>query len=226
MTRLEKYLIATASEIIEAETTVSRYFVIGNVKIRVSDHWGKNSDADLHVLIPYNGGTNYIVTIKDSPGKFLIWNAKQIKEFIPSLQIMKGLKESVNTPPKPKDSAVQKIQLALNNDSTNGNSLEFKGNIIESSLKEKNLTSNQREVLRRSKSTWNISHIGTLPRMVKMDLGLKNGSINEDVQIFLTCTSLTYVEFLNIYKIIVVDNDKVPTIRLLQEAYSLLTLNS
>lgn len=32
MTRLEKYLLATASEIIEAETTVSRYFVIGNVK--------------------------------------------------------------------------------------------------------------------------------------------------------------------------------------------------
>lgn len=53
MTRLEKYLLATASEIIEAETTVSRYFVIGNVKIRVLDHWSKNSDADL--LMSSNG---------------------------------------------------------------------------------------------------------------------------------------------------------------------------
>ena len=222
MTRLEKYLIATASEIIEAETTVSRYFVIGNVKIRVSDHWGKNSDADLQVLIPYNGGTKYIVTIKDSPGKFLIWNANQIKEFIPSLQIMKGLKEAINTPPKPKNSAVQKIQLALNNTSTDGSSLEFDGTIIESRLKEKQLTSKQREVLRRPKSTWDISQIGTLPSMVKVDLGLSNGSINEDVQIFLTCTSLTYAEFLNIYKIIVVDNHKTPTIKLLQEAHSLI----
>lgn len=222
MTRLEKYLIATASEIIEAETTVSRYFVIGNVKIRVSDHWGKNSDADLHVLIPYNGGTKYIVTIKDSPGKFLVWNANQIKEFIPSLQIMKGLKEAITTPLQPKDSAVQKIQLALNNTSTDGSSLEFNGTIIESRLKEKQLTSKQREVLRRPKSTWDISQIGTLPNMIKVDLGLKNGSINEDVQIFLTCTSLTYIEFLNIYKIVVVDNNKVPTIRLLQEAYSLI----
>lgn len=42
MTRLEKYLVAT--EIIEAETTVSRYFVIGNVKVRVSDHLSKMSD--------------------------------------------------------------------------------------------------------------------------------------------------------------------------------------
>lgn len=152
----------------------------------------------MHVLVPYNGGTKYIVTTKDSPGKFLIWNANQIKDFIPSLQIMKGLKESVTS--EPKDSAVQKIQLALNNP----DSLEFDGNIIESRLKEKNLTAKQREVLRRAKSTWDISQIGTLPGMV--NLGLSNGSINEDVQIFLTCTSLTYNEFLNIYKIIVVDN--------------------
>lgn len=45
MTRLEKYLVATATEIIEAETTVSRYFVIGNVKVRVSDHLSKMSDG-------------------------------------------------------------------------------------------------------------------------------------------------------------------------------------
>ena len=222
MTRLEKYLLATASEIIEAETTVSRYFVIGNVKIRVSDHLIKNSDADLHILIPYNGGTKYIVTTKDSPGKFLVWNANQIKDFIPSLQIMKGLKEPVTSAPKPKDSAVQKIQLALNNTNPDSNSLEFDGNIIESNLKEKNLTAKQREVFRKAKSTWDISQIGTLPSMVKVDLGLNNGSINEDVQIFLTCTSLTYNEFLNIYKIVVVDNHKTPTIKLLQEAYSLI----
>lgn len=90
MTRLEKYLLATASEIIEAETTVSRYFVIGNVKVRVSDHWSKMTDADLQVIIPYNGGTKYVVTIKESPGKFLVWNANQIKDFIPSLQLIKG----------------------------------------------------------------------------------------------------------------------------------------
>lgn len=79
MTRLEKYLLATASEIIEAETTVSRYFVIGNIKIRVSDHVSRNSDADLQVVIPYNGGTKYIVTIKDNSGKFLVWSGMLIR---------------------------------------------------------------------------------------------------------------------------------------------------
>ena len=220
MTRLEKYLLATASEIIEAETTVSRYFVIGNIKVRVSDHASDNSDADLHILIPCNGGTKYIVTVKDSPKKFLVWNATQIKDFIPSLQILKNLKE-VNVS-KPKESAVQKIQLALNNTNSDAHSLEFDGNIIKSRLKEKNLTTKQRAILRKAKSTWDISQIGTLPSMIKIDLKLSNGSINEDVQIFLTCTSLTYEEFLNIYKIIVVDNKQTPTIKLLQEAYSLI----
>lgn len=132
------------------------------------------------------------------------------------------MKEGVQLKPKPKDSAVQKIQLALNNSNTDGGSLTFDGTIIESRLKEKQLTSKQREVFRRTKSTWDISQIGTLPSMIKVDLGLSNGSVNEDVQIFLTCTSLTYKEILNIYKIIVVDNRMVPTIKLLQEAYSLI----
>lgn len=74
-------------------------------------------------------------------------------------------------------------------------------------------------MLKKVKSTWDISQIGCLPDMVRMDLGC-SGGINEDVQIFLTCTSITYAEFLNIYKIIVVDNNRVPTIKLLQEAHS------
>ena len=214
MTRLEKYLLATASEIIEAETTVSRYFVIGNVKVRVSDHWSRMTDADLQVIIPYNGGTKYVVTIKDSPGKFLVWNANQIKDFIPSLQLIKGMKTPVQMGPKPKDSAVQKIQQALSNNTPAEGCLTFSGTLIESTLKDKYLSAKQREVLRKPKSTWDAAQI---------DLKLKSSaSINEDVQIFLTCTSLTYIEFLNIYKIVVVDNNKVPTIKLLQEAYSLI----
>lgn len=221
MTRLEKYLLATATEIIESETTISRYFVVGNIKVRVSDHLSSTSDADLQILIPTNGGTRYIVTIKESSTKFLVWNATQIKDFIPSLQIIKSLKEEIYLKPKPKESTVQKIQLALNNNDTSEGSLTFDGTIIESKLKINKLSSKQRKVLGKSKSTWDISEIGTLPIMLRADLKLQNGSVNEDMQIFLTCTSVTYKEILNIYKVIVVDNNMVPTIKLLQEAYAL-----
>lgn len=116
---------------------------------------------------------------------------------------------------------VQKIQLALNNNDTSEGSLTFDGTIIESKLKINKLSSKQRKVLGKSKSTWDISEIGTLPIMLRADLKLQNGSVNEDMQIFLTCTSVTYKEILNIYKVIVVDNNMVPTIKLLQEAYAL-----
>lgn len=150
-----------------------------------------------------------------------MWNATQIKDFIPSLQIIKSLKEEIHLKPKPKESAVQKIQLALNSNDTSEGSLTFDGTIIESKLKINKLSSKQRKVLGKSKSTWDISEIGTLPIMLRADLKLQNGSVNEDMQIFLTCTSVTYKEILNIYKIIVVDNNMVPTIKLLQEAYAL-----
>ncbi len=226
MTRLEKYLTATASEILEAETTLSRYFIIGNLKIRVSDHYANNSDADIQIIIPYNGGTKYLVTISNSPGKFVSWNSKQIQDFIPMLQIMKGLRSSIKDPSK-KDLLIpvaQKIQMATEGSNSNESSLIFKG-IIKSKLKENKLGSTQRAVLRKSKSTWTYNEISAISTMLGNDLGKGAVSINEDVQIFLTCTSITYEELLNIFKIIVIDNNMTPTIKLLQEAYSLLTIN-
>ena len=141
---------------------------------------------------------------------------KRLYSFIANYQELEGR----NTP-KPKESTVQKIQLALNNNDTSEGSLTFDGTIIESKLKINKLSSKQRKVLGKSKSTWDISEIGTLPIMLRADLKLQNGSVNEDMQIFLTCTSVTYKEILNIYKVIVVDNNMVPTIKLLQEAYAL-----
>lgn len=221
MTRLEKYLQASADSIIYAETTESRYFVVGNVKIRVSDHFSKNTDADLQVVIPFNGGTKYMVTIKDSNGKVLLWNAQQIKDFISPLSIIKSLKEPIqkgsSTGEMP---AVTKIQQALNNP-LEKNTLTFNGELINSKVKRNKCSSLMVRVLEKPKSTWNIQEISALSQLFKQEFN--TGSINEDIQIFLTCTSITYKEILNIYKIIMIDNNKKPTISLLQEAYRLIS---
>jgi len=227
MTRLEKYLVATASEIIDAETTESRYFVIGNVKLRVSDHHSKMSDADIQVIIPHNGGSKYLVTVKGSEGRFLVWNAKQIQEFVPAFQVLKGLKTPVMTTTHKSETklpAVNKIHLAMSQpELENTPDLVIKG-MVKTRLKQKELGAAGRVVLVKSKSTWNKSEIGTLSQMIRKDLGLKDAcSINEDIQIFLTCTSITYEEMLNIYKIVVVDSKLTPTIRLLQKAYTLIS---
>lgn len=221
MTRLEKYLQTSADSIIYAETTESIYFVVGNVKIRVSDHFSKNTDADLQVVIPFNGGTKYMVTIRDGNGKMLLWNAQQIKDFISPLSIIKSLKEPIQKgSSNGQETAVHKIQQALNSRSSE-NTLKFNGNLIKSKVKTKTCTSLQISVLGKKKSTWNIPEISALSSLFKQEFG--TGSINEDIQIFLTCTSISYEEILNIYKIIVIDNKEKPTISLLQEAYRLIS---
>ena len=221
MTRLEKYLQASADSIIYAETTESRYFVVGNVKIRVSDHFSKNTDADLQVVIPFNGGTKYMVTIKDSNGKLLLWNAQQIKDFISPLSIIKSLKEPIQKGSSAGEiPAVTKIQQALNNP-LEKNTLTFNRELINSKVKRNKCSSLMIRVLEKPKSTWNIQEISALSQLFKQEFN--TGSINEDIQIFLTCTSITYKEILNIYKIIVIDNNKKPTISLLQEAYRLIS---
>lgn len=221
MTRLEKYLQASADSIIYAETTESRYFVVGNVKIRVSDHFSKNTDADLQVVIPFNGGTKYMVTIKDSNGKLLLWNAQQIKDFISPLSIIKSLKEPIQKGSSAGEiPAVTKIQQALNNP-LEKNTLTFNRELINSKVKRNKCSSLMIRVLEKPKSIWNIQEISALSQLFKQEFN--TGSINEDIQIFLTCTSITYKEILNIYKIIVIDNNKKPTISLLQEAYRLIS---
>lgn len=221
MTRLEKYLQATADSIIYAETTESRYFIIGNIKIRVSDHFSKNTDADLQVIVPFNGGSKYMVTIRDSNGKMLLWNAQQIKDFISPLSLIKSLQEPIQKgSSNGQVTAVTKIQQALKNP-LEKEQLTFNREIINSKIKKNKCSSLMVKVLEKSKSTWNMQEISALSQLFKQEFG--TGSINEDVQIFLTCTSINYKEILNIYKIIVIDNKKKPTIGLLQEAYRLIS---
>lgn len=215
MTKLEKYLHSMAREIIDAEATNSQYFLIGDAKIRLSDHTTNNLEADISIVVPFNGGRTYMVMLKDSQ-RPLFWNAKQIIDFIPSIVLIKALKAPIMKRPSGPTTVVDKI-IACKEDPE----LEL-CEIIPSKLKLKTLNAAHRSVFSRSKSPWTVEEIKQLPLMLHRDLG-RGDKINDDVQIFLNCTALTYVEFLNIYNCVVVKGNKTPTITLLQTAYRLLT---
>lgn len=215
MTKLERYLHSMAREIIDAETTNSQYFLIGDAKIRLSDHTTNNLDADLSIVIPFNGGRTYMVMVKDSQ-RPLFWNTKQIIDFIPSIVLIKALRAPIIKVPKNPTTVTDKM-IACKDDPK----LEIT-KIISSKLKLNSLSAAHRSVYLRSKSPWTVEEIKALPQMLHKDLG-RGDKINDDVQIFLNCTSLTYVEFLNIYNSVVVNGNNTPTITLLQTAYRLLT---
>jgi hypothetical protein len=215
MTKLERYLHSMAREIIDAETTNSQYFLIGDARIRLSDHTTNNLDADLSIVIPFNGGRTYMVMVKDSQ-RPLFWNTKQIIDFIPSIVLIKALRAPIIKVPKNPTTVTDKM-IACKDDPK----LEIT-KIISSKLKLNSLSAAHRSVYLRSKSPWTVEEIKALPQMLHKDLG-RGDKINDDVQIFLNCTSLTYVEFLNIYNSVVVKGNNTPTITLLQTAYRLLT---
>jgi hypothetical protein len=124
---------------------------------------------------------------------------------------------SVRKPSKPKTS-IEKIELAQQEKDVVEHKLIFIKK-IKSKMRPEKLAASERAVFLRNKSTWSIAEIRNLSLMMNKEFG-RGDSINDDFQIFLNCNSLDYTDVLNLYKIVVIDNEEVPTIELLQEAYS------
>ena len=222
MTRLEKFLFSRCSEMIQSETTYSRYFIIENLSIRLSDHISMNTTSDIQVIVPNNDiAAGLYTVIFGNNGKTLIWNAKQIIEFIPSMVLMKDMTTMSTLPKDPNraKSAIEKIEIAKNVEPVVKRMLEFNGELCTSKVRINTCSACERQTLAKKKSTWNIQEIRPLTTLFHKEFG-RGDSINDDFQIFLNCTSVDYNDVLNIYKIVVVDNKKVPTVELLQEAYA------
>lgn len=220
MTRLEKFLYANASEMIKSDTTVSRYFKIGNVTIRLSDHISTKENIDIQIIVPTNIVSSGLYTvIFANSRKTLIWNCKQLKEFIPHLRLMKEMSEKTVSKPDPakRRTAIQKLELLQNPVEIEKPSLTFT-KLINSKIHPKYASAAERAVIYHSKSHWTVNEITGLVYLLRKEFN-RSDSINEDFQIFLNCTSVDYHDVINLYNIIVVENGKVPTIELLQEAF-------
>ena len=223
MTRLEKFLLSRCDEMIKSDTTLSRYYLIDNISVRVSDHVSSNTTSDIQIITPNNEIAAGLYTVLfGNNGKTLIWNAKQIQEFLPSMILMKDMTTASLIPSDPtrRRSVIEKIEVAKNPIELPKMELEFKG-LYTSKLKLKILSAYERDVVGRNKTTWIANEVQYLSSLFRKEFG-RGDKVNEDFQIFLNCTSLDYNDVMNIYKIVVIDNDKTPTIELLQEAYNLI----
>lgn len=60
MNKIDKYLRRFAYKIETSETKESRYYTIGDLIVRVSNHIGKNSSGNISIIIDRN---NYILYV-------------------------------------------------------------------------------------------------------------------------------------------------------------------
>lgn len=212
MTKLERFLIKNSSDINESSQTFSIYYNIGNITIRISDHFTNDLEkCDLYIYNSVNNVNNkyYIVSFKGS-NKFLNWTAQQIIDVIPFLQLQKEMLtyniKSPDTTPKILSKKIDDISIKLPLTKVNQNGF----NSIE------------KLIACRSKKAWTIEEIDLLPKLIEKNLKLTDIIINEDFKIFLNNTPCSYKQALNIYVIIVIDNKKEITIELANRVYELL----
>ena len=213
MNKLEKYLKSNATNIITSDTTVSTYYYIDNIVVRLSDHISIKNVADIQIIKSTNDVNNLYIILIGASLKCLMWNAKQIIEFLPSLILFKKV-DTYTISISDKRTSVQKLE-AIKNPTKITVALTASMNLISSKVT--SITKSEKLVINRPKECWSYNDLRYLSGLLIKEFN-RGDSVNEDFQLFLSMTPLNYIEVINLYKIIVIDNKKVPTIELLHEA--------
>lgn len=187
MNKLEKFLTSQCNQYQESVTTLSKYYIIGNCKIRVSDHFTSKDDVDLSIVVPLNPSKKYIVSAGGESTCYL-WNSKEIIDFIPHLVTFCNLKERKIISPNPdiKDLKLIKIKskyLGKKNPQYVGKIVAHPGNDF-----------------------WDEEQISILPLLISDELkGLKVEFTNQ-FKDFLKTHCCSYAKVLNLYKCLYIDN--------------------
>lgn len=84
MNKIDKYLRRFAYKIETSETKESRYYTIGDLIVRVSNHIGKNSSGNISIIIDRN---NYILYVP-STNKVSLISYEECKTLIRVLYYM------------------------------------------------------------------------------------------------------------------------------------------
>ena len=85
LNKIEKYLKRFTKNIEESER--SRYFKLNGCTIRVSDHFSVSSVCYISILLPTNGGNDYVIT-STKTAKISIVNYTELKGVVKTLSII------------------------------------------------------------------------------------------------------------------------------------------
>lgn len=183
MKKLEKFLEQKANDISHSNSTMSRYFTIGKLTVRLSDHYSVNSKEDMQIIYPVHGGYNYTIFIKGSP-KILIYNSKEIKDFIEHYCIIKELTSPI-TSKEPENTKI---------------SVPYVKSMLSPNVKNYTLS------LKAGRQPWTTNEVKKLGALIQAEFGSNKG-FNNSFQTFIKGSFMSYEQIISIYKYLVLDND-------------------
>ena len=188
MTRLESYLEKNCVSVDEACTTNSKYYKFGAATIRYSDHVSIDYPSfDVQIIKPTGSFSRLYMFGVTGSTKLSNMNAKQIIAYLPYASIQaelmgKAVIGKINRGTKP-------------------------GTLVDSRL----LRNTQYErIVYRLRSKFKETEINYLSTMMGLEFGVSSG-INAEFRKFLHETPMNYQELINVFKIVIIDDEETAT---------------
>ena len=200
MNKLEKWLWTNCEIKDSAQATNSLYFIYGILEIRYSDHQAHNSTGDLQIIRSSVYESKVYAVILKGCSKIMIINATQIIEFIKHFRIVKEL-NTLNT-----------IKLVPSNKEINN--LVLPGCLFEPyKVNSKHVN----KIFFKGNYRWSNTEVKCLKQAVLCYFKQSCG-FNTIFTHYLKENTVSFIEAINLYKIIVCDNKQTFTIITIDKA--------
>ena len=185
MNKIETFLVNHTKLITAATSTVSTYFQYKSLKIRYSDHISQ-SDADIQIIYSSFLESPYYAVLYKDKSKLMLAKATKVIELLDTFDFAN--------------------KLEIHESDSEFSTLNRLANLKGFTLK---MSSNPKfnKIITKSASYWTTEEFNNLSGLLRFEFGLCRG-VNGNFKNWLKCTKVSGIEFLKIYKNIIIENKK------------------
>ena len=185
MNKIETFLVNHTKLVKAATSTVSTYFQYKSLKIRYSDHISQ-SDADIQIIYSSFLESPYYAVLYKDKTKLMLAKATKVIELLDNFDFAN--------------------KLEIHESDSEFSTLNRLANIKDFTLKMSN-NSKFNKIITKSASYWTNEEFNNLSGLLCFEFGLCKG-VNDNFKNWLKCTKVSGIEFLKIYKNIIIKNKK------------------
>lgn len=185
MNKLETFLVNHTKLVKAATSTVSTYFQYKSLKIRYSDHISQ-SDADIQIIYSSFLESPYYAVLYKDKSKLMLAKATKVIELLDTFDFAN--------------------KLEIHESDSEFSTLNRLANLKDFTLKMSN-NPKINKIITKSASYWTTEEFNNLSSVLNFEFGLCKG-VNSNFKNWLECTKVSGIEFLKIYKNIIIENKK------------------
>lgn len=185
MNKLETFLVNHTKLVKAATSTVSTYFQYKSLKIRYSDHISQ-SDADIQIIYSSFLESPYYAVLYKDKTKLMLAKATKVIELLDTFDLAN--------------------KLEIHESDSEFSTLNRLANLKDFTLKMSN-NPKFNKIITKSASYWTNEEFNNLSGLLHFEFGICKG-VNGSFKNWLKCTKVSGIEFLKIYKNIIMENKK------------------